>query len=168
MDRVEGGDPAALTVGRWFHVADLPSVEDSQRLASLSRCRRVDELDRVLNDAVARHLISDVPVGTLCSGGVDSSLMTALACRSRPDVAVYHVDVQGVSERRWAEKVARHLNIDLNFFVLDQENYLAKYIECICFNDYPLTHPQNVPIFYISEAGPTTGMQGAAHWGGCR
>jgi asparagine synthase (glutamine-hydrolysing) len=156
---LEGDDPGRLALGRWFHVSDLPSAAESQRLASLPRSRRLDTLDQVLHDAVARHLISDVPVGSLCSGGVDSSLMTALACRSRPDVAVYHVDVQGVSERQWAEKVARHLDIDLNFFVLDQDNYLAKYIECIWFNDYPLTHPQNVPIFYISELARQQGCK---------
>lgn len=40
------------------------------------------ELERILESAVKRQLVADVPVGLLLSGGVDSSLITALASRS--------------------------------------------------------------------------------------
>jgi asparagine synthase (glutamine-hydrolysing) len=153
------GDQAQVKIERWFHVSDLPNPDYSNRLAGLTREQRLNELDRVLNEAVARHLISDVPVGSLCSGGVDSSLMTAMACRSRPDVTVYHVDVEGASERAWAEKVARHLDVELNCFVLNKQQYLANYIECVYYNDYPLTHPQNGPIFYVSDLARKNGCK---------
>jgi asparagine synthase (glutamine-hydrolysing) len=147
------------TVERWFHVAELPDAGESRRLAASSRAGRLDELDRVLNAAVSRHLISDVPVGTLCSGGLDSSLLTAMICKTCPSTAVYHVDVQGVSERPWAEKVARHLGIELNCVHLDRANFLADYIDCIYYNDFPLTHPNSVPIFHISALARRNGCK---------
>ena len=144
------GDPATLQVHRWFHVSDLPDARRARELAALRRDERLDALERVLRESVERHLVSDVPVGSLCSGGVDSSLMTAFACRLRPDVSVYHVDIADHSERRWAEQVARHLGIDIHYDRLTRENYLAGYIDAIWYNDAPLTHPQNEPIERIS------------------
>ena len=143
----------------WFHVAELPDAGEAGRLARVGRAARIDELDRTLNASVTRHLISDVPVGTLCSGGLDSSLLTAMICRTRPNTAVYHVDVKGVSERPWAEKVARHLGIELNCVCLDRENFLADYIDCVYYNDFPLTHPNSIPIFHISALARQNGCK---------
>ncbi|NBC13728.1 MAG: asparagine synthase (glutamine-hydrolyzing) [Gammaproteobacteria bacterium] len=147
---LSGGEPATLEVERWFYVADLPERARAAALADLSDEARLDTLEQVLRDSVERHLVSDVPVGSLCSGGVDSSLMTAFACRLRPDVSVYHVDIADHSERRWAEQVARHLDIDIHYYRLTRERYLAGYIAAIWYNDAPLTHPQNVPIERVS------------------
>jgi asparagine synthase (glutamine-hydrolysing) len=147
---VTAGEPASLVIRRWFHVSDLPDARRAAQLAALRREERLAALEQVLRESVERHLVSDVPVGSLCSGGVDSSLMTAFACRLRPDVSVYHVDIADHSERRWAEQVARHLDIEIHYDRLTRENYLAGYIDAIWHNDAPLTHPQNVPIARIS------------------
>lgn len=139
------------TVKRWFHIAELPDAELSGALARMSRGERIDALDSVMQASVERHLISDVPLGTLCSGGLDSSLLTAMACRIRPDTTVYHVDIAEISERAWAEKVARHLGIELRCVRLDRDTFIADYIDCIYFNDYPLAHASNVPAYHVSE-----------------
>lgn len=159
LDRPRPDAPAGVAPRTWFHVAALPDAHTSARLQRLSTDARCAALEATLQAAVERHLVSDVPVGSLCSGGLDSSLMTALACRLRPDVRVYHVDVAAVSERAWAEQVARHLQIEIEYFRLDRANYLAGYIDAIWHNDAPLTHPQNVPIERISALARAQGCK---------
>lgn len=71
---------------------------------------RADELQATLEQVVAEHMVADVPVGVLLSGGVDSSLVTALAAR-RGEVTTVSMGFAESThdERPWAERVARHL-----------------------------------------------------------
>jgi asparagine synthase (glutamine-hydrolysing) len=55
----------------------------------------VDEFDSLLEAAVRRQLVADVPVGVLLSGGLDSSLVTAMAVRTAPAVKTFTVRFPG-------------------------------------------------------------------------
>ncbi len=76
-----------------------------------------DEIRRLLEQAVSRQLVSDVPVGVFLSGGVDSSAITALASRHyRGHLATYSVgfDFTGVADelpkaRRIAERCSARI-----------------------------------------------------------
>ncbi|MFG1950413.1 asparagine synthase (glutamine-hydrolyzing) [Micromonospora sp. NPDC048830] len=86
------------------------------RIRRLSECPPVTSLDtaaRLVRDRLAaevgRLLVADVPVAVVTSGGLDSSLVTALAARHRP-VHSFNVAYRGswpFDERGYAERVAR-------------------------------------------------------------
>ncbi len=68
-----------------------------------------EELDALLQEVVSDHLVSDVPLGTFNSGGVDSSLTTALAARARSEpLHTYSVGFAEAAfdESRYAQAVA--------------------------------------------------------------
>ncbi|MFL5951780.1 MAG: asparagine synthase (glutamine-hydrolyzing) [Gaiellaceae bacterium] len=65
-------DNGAARVERFARPAPLPERDDEQ-------AELVEELRSRLRDSVRAHLVSDVPVGVLLSGGVDSALLAALA-----------------------------------------------------------------------------------------
>ena len=76
----------------------------------------LEELERLLADSVRLRLIADVPVGVLLSGGVDSSLVTAMAARvSTKRVKTFNISFPGYGtfdEAPYARTVARHFNTE--------------------------------------------------------
>ena len=81
----------------------------------------VNELDLILNKAVERQLMSDVPVGFFLSGGLDSSLLVAIAkTKSNQDTIKCFTISTGekmvkegfTDDEFYAKKVAKYLNVD--------------------------------------------------------
>lgn len=71
----------------------------------------LDELESLLEDAVSRQMVADVPLGILLSGGVDSSLVTAMAARAATDVKTFTVRFPGdpaLDETSHARMIASH------------------------------------------------------------
>lgn len=73
------------------------------------------ELENLLEDAVGRQMVADVPVGVLLSGGVDSSLITAMAVRRSSNVHTFSIGFPGHSredETAHARFIARHFGTE--------------------------------------------------------
>lgn len=91
----------------------LPEVEPSAEAADEGLL--LDELEGLLEDAVGRQLVADVPVGILLSGGVDSSLITAMAVRHSSKVRTFCIGFPGhgrLDETPHARIIARHFGTD--------------------------------------------------------
>ncbi len=83
---------------------------DFRAKLKLTEAEAVDALDEVLREAVASHLLSDVPVGTFLSGGIDSTTLGAMMARQRQEpVPAFSIGVDEASfdELPYAEQVAR-------------------------------------------------------------
>jgi asparagine synthase (glutamine-hydrolysing) len=103
---VENGE---TKVWRYWSLPPAPAVDrhDDEAL--------VEELEALLADSVRRQLVADVPVGVLLSGGVDSSLVTAMAARSSSHVKTFTVGLEGhdkYDESRFARLVANHFGTE--------------------------------------------------------
>jgi len=112
------------------------------------------ELEARLQASVRARLVSDVPVGTLCSGGIDSSLVTALCARDLPDVTAFHVSVQGypqLDEEPYARRVTDALGIALLTYPMTAAAFRENLPRAIYHSDFPLTHPNSVAFLLISE-----------------
>lgn len=85
-----------------------PPVPDKQDLRTLQE--REEELYQTLSEVVAQHLIADVPVGLLLSGGLDSSVTAALAAQhgSVTTISMGFAESE-IDERPHARRVAEHI-----------------------------------------------------------
>ena len=82
------------------------------------------DLKDLLRDAVAKQLVSDVPIGTFLSGGIDSSLVTAIACEVSPqkiNTFSIAIDDGKFNESKYAKQVATHLNTEHHEFSVKEK-----------------------------------------------
>jgi asparagine synthase (glutamine-hydrolysing) len=114
-----------------------------------------DEFLGIFRGTVKRHMIADVPVGTQFSGGVDSSLITALAIKDlKTDLTGFHcrVDSADFDEMPLAVDIGRLLGLDVKSTTLSSDIFFSELLERLTWHhDEPLTHPNSVGIFLISE-----------------
>mgnify|MGYP002623302793 CR=1 FL=1 len=91
-------------------------------LASHKSVPDVDRLRALLDHAVRKRLMADVEVGTFLSGGLDSSIVTALAQRHKPDLKSFTVGMEGSPDVEAAILVAEHLGVEhhLRTFTVDE------------------------------------------------
>lgn len=111
-----------------------------------------DELDARLNDAVHSHLVADVPVGAFLSGGVDSSLVAAIAQRqSAQRLKTFTIGFTGGGdERSFAREVSEHIGSE------HQEGMAEPSLEVklpgiVWHMDQPLFDNSVLPTYQVSE-----------------
>jgi len=113
----------------------------------------VDELKRVLMDAVRLHLISDVPLGAFLSGGIDSSLVVALMSRvSGARVKTFSIgfDQPQYDELRFARQVAEQYDTDHHEDVVTPDG-IAILDTLVSHFDEPFGDPSAIPTWYVSQ-----------------
>lgn len=114
--------------------------------------RTVREL---LGASVRSHLASEVPLGVLLSGGLDSSTIAAL---SKPWVGdnlrtftfLYSSSVQS-ADRRFAREVADYLSANHTELIVDSEDFARLLPEIVYHHDEPKTDPASVPTLAASK-----------------
>ncbi len=109
---------------RFYEVPDVPLVE-----------RTVEEHCTVLRDALERavekRLMSDVPVGAFLSGGLDSSLITAIMSKHIDDLHTFSVGIEGSGDLAAARVVADYLGTNHHEYVFTADEVMEKLPEII-------------------------------------
>lgn len=104
--------------------------------------------------SVRRRMVSDVPLGALLSGGIDSSLTTALmqAASDRP-VRTFTIgmDEPGYDESAHAEAVARHLGTDHHSLRLTPAEVQAAIPDLVRILDEPFADSSQLPTYLVSR-----------------
>ena len=121
----------------------------------ISKKEAVQTSLELLTKAVERQLISDVPVGVMLSGGMDSSALTALMAKIKGD-ADFHTfslafEDESFNEARYAHLVAKHVGTKHHNILVTPEkvrNLLPKYLAYI---DEPYADGSAIPTYLLAE-----------------
>ena len=139
---------------RWWH--PLQAAAHGRDLADADACMVL------LQESVELQMVADVEVGTYLSGGLDSSVVAALAARGRR-ISTFSIgftdDVPGyTSELRHAELVAHHLGSRHHPITITPQEYLAAQQRVFRILDEPIANEACGPLLLLSEKARAEGV----------
>jgi asparagine synthase (glutamine-hydrolysing) len=145
-------DVATGQLRRWRYW-QVPELQAGAAQGPVDEGALLDELETLLEDAVRRQLVADVPVGVSLSGGVDSSLVTAMAVRARPNVKTFTIRFPGYGkydETEHARLIARHfgtehMELEAEATTMDLLPMLARQF------DEPMIDSSMIPTYLVSR-----------------
>lgn len=114
----------------------------------------LDRLDALLGDAVERRLITDVSLGALLSGGIDSSLVAALMqerCAQPIKTFAIGFDVPGYDEAPYARAIAEYLGTEHTELYAQPEHALDLVQRLPHVYDEPFADSSQLPTMLVSE-----------------
>ncbi len=136
-----------LKVWRYWQMPECDRQENVGENALL------DELEFLLEDAVRKQLVADVPVGVLLSGGVDSSLIAAMAVRASRDVKTFTIRFPGhgsTDETEHARLIAHHFGTE--HIELDAQPTSVEMLPILARQfDEPMVDSSMIPTFLVSQ-----------------
>ena len=133
---------------------EFPSWDSNSNNTGLSEGDSLDELDHLLTQAVSDRLISDVSLGALLSGGVDSSIVVALMQKvNTSPVRTFTVGFgePGYNEAPWAAKVAKYLGTDHTELYVSPGEAMEVIPKLCDIYDEPFADSSAIPTFLVSR-----------------
>ena len=112
-----------------------------------------NDLAALIEQAVESRLIADVPVGIFLSGGLDSSILAAVAARKHPGIATFSMGFGSPShdESRYAQLVADEIKSSHHHFRFDEDSFRSLLPQVADALDEPVGDQAQVPLFWLSQ-----------------
>lgn len=131
---------------QYYNVPQTDHYErDVERISAVLRQK--------LTDAVQKRLMSDVPLGTFLSGGIDSSIIASVARKHFEKLNSFSVGMQGASDLIYARRVADFLGTDHHEYIYSQDEVM-KVLPQVIYHlesfDPPLVRSA-IPTYFVSR-----------------
>ncbi|MEP4592573.1 MAG: asparagine synthase (glutamine-hydrolyzing) [Ilumatobacter sp.] len=155
LDIAVHADGHEVTERRWWSLEDTVVGAVGDR-TDTTPTRAADELEALLADAVALRMESDVPLGAFLSGGIDSSVVAALAQRASGHRSLVTFTVSmpdiGFDESDHARAVATHLDTDHHQLHLSASDAFERIPQLPHVWDEPFGDPSMLPNLLLCSA----------------
>ena len=112
-----------------------------------------------LHKSIKNHLISDAPIGTFLSGGLDSSAITCIAAQYKRDLVTLSLDFneRNLSERYYQDLIVKKYNTSHNRIIIDEKKFIDNIQNFVSSMDQPTVDGLNS--YFVSLAASESGLK---------
>ena len=135
-----------------FYQLDYPKV--GENYADLTYNSAKNKFLDILDRSVEKRMVADVPLGTFLSGGIDSSLITALAAQKVQNLSTFSIgfkDDPHFDETEYALAVAKKYNTNHHVFSLSRKDMVQSLYETIDCIDEPFADSSALAVNALSR-----------------
>lgn len=145
--------PGEICVVERGKVRTARYCDDDVKPVDMTDPELVDRIHAYLSASVEMQLVSDAPLGTLLSGGMDSSLVTALSTLKKPGIKSFTVgfEEKAYDETGYARIVSERFKTEYHEIKVGNLEFSDTLEKAVWFYDEPLNHANSVHIYLISR-----------------
>jgi asparagine synthase (glutamine-hydrolysing) len=149
-----------LLPGHYLHVKGKYCDLKSYTKKSESKKRLIDSTNliaegkRIIEDAVIKRLAADVPLGTFLSGGIDSSIVSAIAAEHKSNLNTFSIgfkDSPYHDESKYAQIVARQIGSAHHPIMLEKNEVIYDLPKVLSSMDEPFADSSAVAMFFLAK-----------------
>ncbi len=132
----------------------IPYDRDKAEQNNITFSQAKEKVKQLLETSVQRRLVSDVPLGTFLSGGIDSSIITGLAARHKPDLHTFSIgfrDEKFFDETHYAKLVAKHFKTSHTVFSLTNHDLYSHLNSILDYLDEPFADSSAIAVYILSK-----------------
>jgi asparagine synthase (glutamine-hydrolysing) len=136
---------------RWYKIPYDPKKVAKNKLTYDEQQKKLVTL---MDEAVERRLVADVPLGSFLSGGIDSSVITALAARHTPHLNTFSIgfrDEPFFDETKYANLVAKMHNTNHTVFSLSNDDLYEHLFQMLDYFDEPFADSSALAVHVLSQ-----------------
>lgn len=139
----------SYAISHWYELPYSPA-----RLTEETYDQQKQTFASLLEGSVRKRLVSDVPLGSFLSGGIDSSVIAALAVRHKPDLHTFSIgyrDEKFFDETSYAESVARKIGSKHHVFSLTNRDMFQHIHDILEYIDEPFADSSAIAVYILSR-----------------
>ncbi|MTI21191.1 asparagine synthase (glutamine-hydrolyzing) [Fulvivirga sp. RKSG066] len=136
-----------VSIETYYEVKKQPLNKDSYE-------KQQQSFSHLLEKSVLKRLVADVPLGSFLSGGIDSSVIAALASKHKPDIHTFSI---GFSEEKffdetdYARAVAKKLGTEHTVFSLTNKDLYQHVNQILDYIDEPFADSSAIAVYILSQ-----------------
>lgn len=141
----------SMELKSWYQI---PYDRNQAASNPISYADAIHQFRKLLNDAVHKRLVADVPLGSFLSGGVDSSVVSALAAKHKPDLHTFSIgyrDEKFFDETEYAQLVAKHIKTRHTVFSLTNADLYSHVHDILDYIDEPFADSSAIAVYILSK-----------------